>query len=71
MADNDRHDTMTGGTELFYRGKNGRKQDAALHAEILGDDTMPWDLDLEAFAEMTPEDQQAYLKRLDDAMLGT
>jgi hypothetical protein len=32
---------------------------------------MPWDLDLEAFAEMTPEDQQAYLKRLDDAMLGT
>ena len=70
MADNDRHDTTTGGTELFYRDRNGKKQDAALHAEILGDDTMPWDLDLEAFAEMTTEDQQASLKRLDDAMIG-
>jgi len=59
-----------GGQELFYRDKDGKKQDAALHAEILGDDTMPWDLDLEAFGKMTPAEQEAYLKKLDDAMLG-
>ena len=71
MADNSRHDTTTGGSELFYRDKvDGKKQDAALHAEILGNDSMLWDLDLEFFAEMTPADQQAYLKRLEDAMIG-
>ena len=71
MADNDRHGTTTGGSELFYRDKNGKKHDAALHAEILGEDSMPWDLDLEAIAKMMPEEQEAQLKRLDDAMLGT
>ena len=31
---------------------------------------MPWDLDLDAFGKMTPAEQEAYLKKLDDAMLG-
>jgi len=70
MADNDRHGTTTSGTELFHRDKNGKKQDAALHAEILGDDSMPWDLDLEAFAAMTPDEQAVYVGKLDDAMIG-
>jgi hypothetical protein len=70
MADNDRYDTTTGGTELFYRDKNSKNQDAALHAEILGDDTMPWDLDLEAFAEMAPDEQAIYVRKFDDAMIG-
>jgi hypothetical protein len=59
-----------GGQELFYRDKDGKKQDAALHAEILGNDAMPWDLDLDAFGKMTPAEQEVYLKKLDDAMLG-
>ena len=70
MAETDRNDTTKGGTELFYRDKDGKRQDAALHAAILGDDTMPWDLDLEAFAEMTSEEQEAHLTKLDNAMLG-
>ena len=66
--DNDKrqHD----GTEMFYLDENGKKQDAGLHQEMLGDDKMPWDLDLEKFSTMTPEEQEAYLKSLDDAMLG-
>ena len=70
MADNDSNDPTKGGTELFYLDKDGKKQDAALHAEILGDDVMPWDLDLALFSEMSPAEQEVYLKSLDDAKLG-
>ena len=56
--------------EMFYFDEDGKKQDAALHAEILGDDTMPWDLDLDKLGKMNPVEQKAYLRALDDAMIG-
>lgn len=63
-------DTKRTGGELFYLDKNGKKQDAELHAEILGDDECLWDIDLGAFAKMTPDEQDAYLKRRDAMMRG-
>ena len=66
----DKKPTKRGGTELFSLDKDGKKQDAGLHGEILGDDAMPWDLDLDKLSKMTPTEQEAYLKSLDDAMLG-
>ena len=63
-------DTGRASNEMFSLDKDGKKQDAGLHGEILGDDTMPWDLDLDKFGKMTPAEQEAYLKSLDDAMLG-
>ena len=66
----DKKPAKKGGTELFSLDKDGKKQDAGLHGEILGDDKMPWDLDLDKYSKMTPAEQAAYLKSLDDAMLG-
>ena len=66
----DKKPTKRGGTELFFLDKDGKKQDAGLHGEILGDDKMPWDLDLDNYSKMTPAEQEAYLKSLDDAMIG-
>ena len=70
MANNDATDRGKNGQEMFYLDQDGNKQDAALHDEMLGADVMPWDLDLELYGNMTPEEQTVYLKKLDDAMKG-
>lgn len=65
----DKKPAKKGGTELFSLDKDGNKRDAGLHGEMLGDDTMPWDLNLDKLGKMNPVEQEAYLKALDDAML--
>lgn len=53
----------TGGTELFYRDANGKKQDASLHAELLGSDVCEWDVDLDTIADMNDEQLDRYLEQ--------
>jgi hypothetical protein len=58
------------GTEGFAYDANGRKTDAAFHAELLGDDIAPWDIDGDAIADMTDAELKAHLARRDRLMDG-
>jgi hypothetical protein len=52
--------------EFFYLDKDGKRQDAELHAELLGDDTCPWDLhdeDLDRIAVMTDKELDRFLEQ--------
>lgn len=52
-----------GGTEMFYRDRQGRKQDAALHAAILGPEADdPFAFDLDEFAKLSPGEQDRFLR---------
>jgi len=48
--------------ELFYLDTDGKRQDAALHAELLGDDECDWDVDLDEIASMSEEELARYLE---------
>jgi hypothetical protein len=52
----------TGGTELFTRMKDGTKEDAHLHAELLGDDVTDHDLDLSAFEDLSDAEINAAIE---------
>jgi len=58
------------GTEGFSYDPAGHKSDAAFHAELLGDDVAPWDIDGDAIADMTDAELKAYLARRDRLMGG-
>ena len=58
------------GNEGFCYDSSGRKTDAAFHAEMLGDDIAPWDIDGDAIAAMTAAELKGYLARRDEAMRG-
>lgn len=58
-----------GGTEMFYRDEHGKKQDEKLHAEMLGDDVMPWDIPAEYFTWPKAK-QDAFMARRDRLMSG-
>ncbi len=60
----------TGGAEVFYIDKDGKKQDAALHAEMLADDIRPWDIHGEDLEGMTEEEIEAFLAEYDRRVYG-